>query len=299
MDSKTASPGSIKTVGIVAAIHRPDALEWARVFAGRLMSMGANLRLISGLGEHCEPGLDCGDQSFVAESDLIIVLGGDGTLLSVARCAGPIGTPILGLDVGSFGFLAKGEPGAAMNDIERLLAGDFAIERRMMLKLSVYDAEGRLTAEDNALNDAVVSGADGRRVVCLRMEVDGEQFGTYRADGLIVATPTGSTGYNLSAGGPIVDPRLSCIILTAVCPHTLCYRPMVLPDHVRVRIRVPEGGKHPGLVTATADGQERYEIERTGSVVIEKAPHTAGLVRLHDRPYFPYIVEKLMPGLAE
>lgn len=299
MDSTPAAGGRISTVGIVAATHRPEAVEWARVFAERLSEMGAQLRLIEQLGENNEFRHCCGDQAYVAASDLIIVLGGDGTLLSVARCAGPIGTPILGLDVGSFGFLAKGEPGAAIGELDRLLAGEFAIEPRMMLRLSIEDADGTRTAEDCALNDAVVSGADGRHVVCLRTEVDGEQFGTYRADGLIVATPTGSTGYNLSAGGPIVDPRMSCMVLTAVCPHTLCYRPMVLPDHVQVRVCVPEGGKHPGVVTATVDGQKSYVLERNSSAVIEMAPHVARLVRLHDRPYFPYIVSKLMPGLAE
>lgn len=299
MDSTSAPVGRIDTVGIVAAMHRPEAIEWARAFAGRLAEMGAQLRLIDELGDCRTAGCSCGDQAYVAASDLIIVLGGDGTLLSVARCAGPIGTPILGLDVGSFGFLAKGEPRAAIGELDRVLAGEFAIEARMMLKLSVQDAEGRIATEDCALNDVVVSGADGRHVVCLRTEVDGEQFGTYRADGLIVATPTGSTGYNLSAGGPIVDPRLSCIVLTAVCPHTLCYRPMVLPDHVQVRVSVPAGGKHPGVVAATVDGQKSYTIERDSSAIIEKAPHMARLVRLHDRPYFPYIVAKLMPGLAE
>jgi len=168
-----------------------------------------------------------------------------------------------------------------------------------MLQAAVQDARGNLTVEAAALNDVVISSSDRRRVVSLRTWVDGEAIATYGADGLIVATPTGSTAYNLSAGGPIVDPRLSCLILTAICPHTLCIRPLLLAASAEVRVSVPPDGKRPEQLLVTLDGQDNYAVAPDAVVTITQAPHRARLVRLTPDSYFTNLVDKLMPGLAD
>ncbi len=294
-----ASGHNIATIGIIAAAHKPEAVRWAGLFAQRLAELGIAVKLAEALAPHCSGEYSFGDRAFLAESDLIIVLGGDGTLLSMARCAGPAGTPLVGLDVGSFGFLAKHSPEAALKNLEAVISGDLCIDERMMLQATVQHADGSIAAEDSALNEVVIASSDGRRVVSLQTWVDGEAIGTYCADGVMVATPTGSTGYNLSAGGPIIDPRMSCMVLTAICPHTLCSRPLLLPDSVEVRIGVPADGKRPGQILATVDGQESYVVGADCTVAITKATHRARLVRLRPESYFTNLVDKLMPGLAE
>jgi len=288
----------ISRVGVIAATHRPEALHWAVQYTRRLRELGVEVRVSEQLRGHCGEEFAYGDKQFLADTDLVIVLGGDGTLLSMARCAGPVGTPMLGLDVGSFGFLAADAPDVTIEQLERVLTGDYMTESRQMLALSLENAAGEVIVEDSALNDVVISSRDGERMVSLQTEIDGELLGTYRADGLIVATPTGSTGYNLSAGGPVVEPNVSAIIVTAICPHTVSSRPIVLPDTVEVKVTVPRDERHTGPIRATMDGQETHAVALEWSVVVKRAAHEAHLVRLRRDFYFANLVEKLMPGLG-
>ena len=289
---------SIGSVGVIAATHRPEAVRWAVQYVRRLRELGVEVRLAEELSGECGGEFACGDKRFLAETDLVIVLGGDGTLLSMARSAGPAGTPMLGVDVGSFGFLAADAPDVTMAQLEQVLAGDCIIENRQMLALALEDAAGKVMVEDSALNDVVISSGEGERMVSLKTEFDGEVLGTYRADGLIVATPTGSTGYNLSAGGPVVEPNVAGIIVTAICPHTVSCRPIVLPDTAEIRISKARDDRHPSPICATVDGQETHAVGLDWVVTVRRAAHEARLVRLRQRSYFANLVEKLMPGLG-
>ncbi len=294
-----ASGSDIRTIGIVAAMHKPEAVRWAAVFAQRLAERGVTVKLDEALAEQCTGDYAFGGKDFIVDAELVLVLGGDGTLLSMARSAAPAGTALLGLDVGSFGFLAKDSPETTLEQLDRIIGRDFQIDERFMLQLTVRNGAGGVAAQDTALNDVVISTGDGRRVVSLQTWVNGDEIGTYRADGLIVSTPTGSTGYNLSAGGPIADAQMSCMILTPVCPHTLSSRPLVLPAAAEVKVCVPPDGKRPGAVMATVDGQEKHPVDADGCVVVTQAAHRARLVRLQPWSYYANLVDKLMPGLRE
>lgn len=290
---------TVSTIGIVAAKHRPDAMEWACVFATRFDELGLEVHLDEALAGVCGGHFAYESRAKLCDSDLVVVLGGDGTLLSVARIAGPSETLLMALDVGSLGFLAKARPEVIIDHLDEVVSGAFEIDERLMVQMTLVDAMGNIMAKDTALNDVVVSACDGRKVVSLRVKIDGEELGTYRSDGLIISTPTGSTGYTLSAGGPIVDTRISCLVLTAICPHTLSSRPLVLPEYAQIRIEVPADGKHPGQVYATVDGQVNHELCQECAVIVTAAPQKAKLVRLRQKSYIANLVDKLMPGMKD
>jgi NAD+ kinase len=223
--------------------------------------------------------------------DLLVTLGGDGTLLSVARHPSP-GVAILGIDIGTFGFLTACPPDAWEPLLVDALAGEAPIEARRMLNVDVV-VPGRPRRRIRIINDAVIGKSALSRIATIRVEVDGRPVSRYRGDGLIVATPTGSTAYNLSAGGPILMPTMPAIILTPICPHTLSLRPVVLPDHVTLGLAV-EGD--PSDVYLTMDGQEGFPIGSATRVRIARARETALLVRAHGSTFFDVLAKKLSFG---
>ena len=240
--------------------------------------------------------------------DLLVTLGGDGTLLSVARHPSP-GVAILGIDIGTFGFLTACPPDAWEPLLTAALAGTAHVESRRMLDLveniSAVSGEarrmlnvdvvepGRPRRRIRVVNDAVIGKSALSRIATIRVEVDGRPASRYRGDGLIVSTPTGSTAYNLSAGGPILAPTMPAIILTPICPHTLSLRPVVLPDHVTLDLAV-EGD--PSDVYLTLDGQEGFPIGSATRVRIARARETALLVRAHGSTFFDVLAKKLSFG---
>lgn len=223
--------------------------------------------------------------------DLLVTLGGDGTLLSVARHPSP-GVAILGIDIGTFGFLTACPPDAWEPILGDALAGTAPVEARRMLNVDVVEP-GRPRRRIRVVNDAVIGKSALSRIATIRVEVDGRPVSRYRGDGLIVSTPTGSTAYNLSAGGPILAPTMPAIILTPICPHTLSLRPVVLPDHVKLSLAV-EGD--PSDVYLTMDGQEGFPIGSATRVRIARARETALLVRAHGSTFFDVLAKKLSFG---
>jgi NAD+ kinase len=224
-------------------------------------------------------------------ADLIITLGGDGTLLSVARHPAP-GVPILGIDIGTLGFLTSCGPDEYEPVLEAALQGKAPVERRRLLSVTVID-EGRPPRRYRVVNDAVLAKSALSRIATIRVEVEGKVVSRYRGDGLIVSTPTGSTAYNLSAGGPILDPALPALILSPICPHTLTVRPLVLPDSVRLALVVEND---PTDVLLTLDGQEGYPVGSKTKVTIARAPETVSLVRAFGRTFFDVLAGKLSFG---
>jgi len=223
--------------------------------------------------------------------DAIVVLGGDGTLLSVARSVGDLGLPILGVNLGGLGFLTATTVDEMVPALEAFLAGRLVVEERMMLGARVRRGE-RCLAELFALNDVVVVKSAMSRIIDLSVAVDDEPATAYRADGLIVSTPTGSTAYSLSAGGPILVPTMDAVVLTPICSHTLTNRPIVLPADVRVAVTLLSQQD----VMATVDGQVGVALRQHDVVEVARAAARVRLVRLPQKSFFSVLRTKLKWG---
>lgn len=228
----------------------------------------------------------------VAGSDLVVVLGGDGTILSVARAIGKREVPILGVNLGGLGFLTEIALEELFPTLERVLKGEFAVSRRSTLSTCVLRGE-ELIASHEALNDVVITKTAPSRIVDLETLVNGEYVATFRADGLIVSTPTGSTAYCLSAGGPIIYPSLPAVIIIPICPHTLTNRPLVVPDSAVVEIVQGSAGEE---VHLTVDGQVDVALRHRDVVAVRRSERTIALIKSSKLNYFELLRTKLKWG---
>ena len=226
-----------------------------------------------------------------AQADFLIVLGGDGTLLSVARTVGELGVPILGVNVGDLGFLTATTLDEMLPALDTFLKGGMVIEERMMLAARVV-RNGALAGESLALNDAVIMKSAMSRIINLSVGVEGQDATRYRADGLIISTPTGSTAYCLSAGGPIVFPTMDAIILTPICAHTLTNRPIVLPGSHRVEVTLLSNQE----AMLTVDGQVGFGLRQHDVVTVSRAAPRIRLVRFPQKHFFSVLRTKLKWG---
>jgi NAD+ kinase len=284
---------SIKAIGLVVKRDRPQALAIARELSAWIAS-----RQLVALAETDLAGELKAEarsrEELARRADLVVVLGGDGTLLRIARLIGDRETPILGINLGALGFLAEATTDEAQASLERVLAGDYEADRRITLEATVTDraGAGKPGGAMRALNDVVINKRALSRMLELEVVANREPFCFYRADGLIVATPTGSTAYALSAGGPIVFPTLGVMVLAPICPHTLSNRPVVLPDsfEIEVRVRTADGGAAVAL-----DGQEMATLGAADRVKIRKGKSAVVLVR-SSHPYFEIWRDKLRWG---
>jgi len=278
----------IRAVGISAKPTAPVALQYAAKVIEDLRQRGIEVCLdfatADKLGDrgHCVVAKgDLGKQS-----DLLITFGGDGTLLSVARNA-PAGVPILGVNMGTLGFLTEVRVEEFPAMLEQVLAGNYTAEDRVAFDVSVDGRSFRV------LNDATINKSALARIIDIRVTVSGMFVSTFRADGLIVATPTGSTAYNLSAGGPIVYPTMGAIIITPICPHMLTNRPIVLPDNLDIEIGIATPDQQ---IFLTLDGQEGLPITERDHVRIRKSEQTVLLVQSPNKNYFDVLRAKLKWG---
>lgn len=232
-----------------------------------------------------------------AQVEAMLSLGGDGTFLRAARFAEGFLLPILGVNLGRLGFLTTGGPGELEATLERLAAGDYEHEDRIGLSAVVVDASERVRARWFALNDVVLHKGGYARVVSLSVSAGDEVVASYSADGVVVASPTGSTAYNLSLGGPVVFPTLECLIVTPVSAHTLAMRPLVLPGDAEVRIRAEPG---PEALLVTVDGQEGTSFRTDDTLVVRRAPRPVRIVRFPGASFFATMRRKLgWGGLLE
>jgi NAD+ kinase len=223
---------------------------------------------------------------------LVIVLGGDGTLLSAARAIGGRDVPIFAVNFGGLGFLTAITVDEIYAQLEHALHGDLHIGRRRMLRCELWRGEKVLVSHD-ALNDAVLSKAEIARMIDLEVNVDNKLMCVYKADGLIVATPTGSTAYSLSAGGPIVYPSVAAFCITPICPHTLTNRPVILPDESVIEV-INRG--EDSTTYLTIDGQVGELLEKGDRVVCRRSQHSISLIRPPDKLFFDVLREKLKWG---
>ena len=274
----------MKTVGLVAPASRTEAVNQARRAAALLQELGARVvtepELLPLL-----PGCDVLDAR--DRVDALVSLGGDGTLLRCAQYAAACDAPLLGINMGRLGFLAETEPEALEDALRLLLSGEYQTEERAMLAVRMPDGEDRI-----ALNDVVITRGGYARLITMRVLVDGEEVGSYHADGLIVATPTGSTGYSLSAGGPIISPRVDCTVITPVCAHSLQHRPVVVPGSAVISVRLHSDDEM--TASLQVDGQSCAMLQNGGAVDIRRAAHSVRLVRLKQERFFEVVHHKLI-----
>jgi NAD+ kinase len=226
-----------------------------------------------------------------AHADVLVVLGGDGTLLAAARLVErPV--PVLGVNFGSLGFLTEITMPELYPTLEGVLAGDYRYEERRMLR-AVVQQRGAADTTCDVLNDVVVTKAALSRIIELDVAVDGLFVSAFRADGLIVSSPTGSTAYNLAAGGPIIHPTLDAVVLTPICPHMLTNRPLVISDRSTIEVKLRAARE--GEAHATLDGQRGYKLRDGDAVTVTRSPRTIRLVKAH-RDYFEVLRTKLKWG---
>ncbi len=223
----------------------------------------------------------------IAKSDFCIAIGGDGTIMSLAKTAAISDKPVLGINFGRMGFIAGLEPQNA-DDIVKLTEAQFTIDRRMMLKVTVTSGENMRTLY--ALNDAVIARGALSRIIDLSVSLDDKIISHYRADGLLLSTPTGSTAYSLSAGGPVIDPTISCILLTPVCPHSLFSRSVLFADTARLTVQAENEANDE--VFLTVDGQDSVKIMRGDRIIIEKANVQAQLIKIKDKNFYQILSDK-------
>ena len=227
-------------------------------------------------------------EDLAAHVDVIAVFGGDGTFLYAARLAGDSGVPLLGINLGSLGFLAEVKLEEMHQAFERLLSGDYRVEERGHLEVRVFRQDVE-QAHYLALNDAVINKGALARIIDLEVWVNSELVTSTRADGLILSTPTGSTAYSISAGGPILYPTLGAFIITPICPHTLSNRPVVVTDTATVTVCLRHGTE----VMLTVDGQVGMPLIQGDCVRLRKSPSPVRLIQATDSTFFKLLSEKL------
>jgi NAD+ kinase len=233
-----------------------------------------------------------GASRFAAEADLIVVLGGDGTMISTARLVGDREVLVLGINYGSLGYLTDFRIEEMFPTLELIFSGEYEIDRRVMLDAEHWRGDQKL-AGGRVLNDVVINKAALARIIEIEVRLNDLYVNSFRADGLIVSTPTGSTAYNLSAGGPIVFPSMNAMVLTPICPFTLTNRPIVVPDRAEIELKLLN--ENEGVVL-TLDGQTGFPMEAHDSVVIRKSATTFNLVQPPNRNYFDVLRNKLKWG---
>jgi len=291
-DRKSGGRSELKSCGIITKRNKPEALSLARDIAGWLSARGVKVLVEKEVAEQIGHPDHIDRDGIPARADLLIVLGGDGTLLSVARFSGVESIPVLGINLGGLGFLTEISKEETFPVLEKIMAGDFETEQRLMLKATIL-RRGEIIGESTVLNDIVINKGVLARIIDMETHIDGAYLTTFKADGLILATPTGSTAYSLAAGGPIVYPSLNSIIVNPICPHTITNRPLVVPDTATVKIILKTADQN---VHITLDGQVGMPLQGGDVVEVHKAPGHIQLIRSPYKTYFELLRTKLRWG---
>jgi NAD+ kinase len=279
----------LKTIAIVARPKKDEATMLAREIISRYPGHTFLLQEFLAL-QLDRPFVS--DEVIASTAELVIVLGGDGTLIHAARMLKGRPVPILGVNLGSLGFMTEVPVVDAFDVIDQALAGKATIDSRMKLSCRVF-RDGVLVLEDEVLNDVVINKGVLARIANHEMWLDGAYVATYQADGMIFATPSGSTAYSLSAGGPIVHPAVDCVVVTPICPHSLTQRPVIVPGDQLMRVQLASDVSD---VYLTADGQSGLELKMNDRIEVQKAPHRVLLVRYDRLDYFSILRQKLRWG---
>lgn len=289
---------SIKRVGIVVKPHQPDALKTICGVVEWLAERG--IVLVGGPEierERIEHETGCAVEALDHEElagsvDLMLVLGGDGTMIATARMLGDTEVPVLGVNYGGLGYLAEFRVEELYTALESILDGNYRIDTRVMLRVELMRGDKEVT-RTRVLNDVVINKSALARIIEIETNLNQQFVNSFRADGLIVSTPTGSTAYNLSAGGPVIYPSMNAVVITPICPFTLSNRPLVVPDDavIELCLKTPKED-----VALTLDGQVGLPLEVEDRVIIRKSRTTFQLVQPMNRNYFEVLRDKLRWG---
>jgi NAD+ kinase len=279
----------VQTLALIAKKDKPEAAQLALQLQARYpqLTLLAERALAHALGW---PRVE--DRELARRADLAVVLGGDGTLIHAARLLGGRGVPILGVNLGSLGFMTEVPVDSVFEHLDEVLAGHFKIDSRMKLRCRLL-RDGKLVLEDEVLNDVVINKGALARIGDHHASIDGVYITTYKSDGVIVATPTGSTAYSLSAGGPIVHPSLDCMVLSPICSHALTDRSIVVPAERCVRLQL---GPNAADTYLTLDGQAGHSLQGGDILEVSRSPNRVNLVRNPHVAYFSILRQKLHWG---
>jgi NAD+ kinase len=289
---------SISRIGIVVKPHQPDALQTICEVTKWLAERG--LEVFSGPEverERIEHQTGCSvnevaNDQLASSVDLILVLGGDGTMIATARMMGDQEVPVLGVNFGGLGYLAEFRIEELYTGLESVLAENYRLDRRVMLSVELSRA-GEPITHNRVLNDVVINKSALARIIEIEAHLNGQFVNAFRADGLIISTPTGSTAYSLSAGGPVIFPSMNAVVITPICPFTLSNRPLVVPDDALIELRLKTAHED---VALTLDGQVGVPLNVDDKVVIRKSRTTFNLIQPSNRNYFDVLRDKLRWG---
>lgn len=283
----------MNSIGIVINLEKPEILKIARQIVSWLESNGKKVFVaVIGAANKDHSIANCSEHELSKNCECVIVLGGDGTLLHSARILAPSGIPLFGVNLGQLGFLTEIELPDLIPALESLISNRFQVEERMMIQATVQ-RDGKIINHFYCLNDAVITKGAFARLIRLKAFVNNDFVDTYPADGLIIATPTGSTAYSLSAGGPLVLPNLELMIVTPICPHTLSSRPLVIDRDSVVKVELQATQAE---VMLTIDGQSGLSLKPFDEVIIQKAPFNAKFIKLYQRGFYEILRKKLKEG---
>jgi len=289
---------AIKRIGVVFKPHQPDALETLCRLTVWLVEKGIQLVGVGEIAhEQIKDKTGCvveivKDEQLASSVDLILVLGGDGTMIAAARMIGDTEVPVIGVNYGGLGYLAEFPIEELFAALESILAGQYKLQKRVMLAVELWRGAELLT-HNRVLNDVVVNKSALARIIEIEAYLDNQFVNMFRADGLIVATPTGSTAYNLSAGGPVIYPSMNAVVITPICPFTLSNRPIVVPDDSKIDVLLMTEKED---VSLTLDGQVGFPLKAGDRIVIRKSRTTFNLVQPPNRNYFDVLRDKLKWG---
>ena len=282
----------IRTIGIVSKPEREDIPVLLRYIVEWAAQNDIRVKIDAPTADYLDRADGMDREGLPEECDLIVVLGGDGTLLSAARAVGPRQTPLLAVNLGGLGFMMTIGPDELPAALEGVARSAFKLDSRMVLEADL-ERDGKVVDRFFALNDIVVANSSVARLLHLEAYADGEFVCGYRSDGLIVSTPTGSTAYSLSAGGPVMAPDVAALTLTPICPHTLSNRAVVLPATAEVEVRILDGDKANFL---SIDGQVGLDLEQHDRLRLWRASHTVDIVQTNDVPFFDVLRSKMRWG---
>ncbi len=283
----------IKRVGIVAKPHKEGVKAMVKDLFDWLSSQGVEAMLNPKTAQlFGASAAQTADEELPGQVDMIIVLGGDGTLLSVARLIKEEKIPLLGVNLGGLGFLTEVSLSELYPTLKRIFKNDYSLDPRITLSSTLY-REGKRIVRHTVLNDVVINKSALARIIDLEVLVDRQFVALFKADGLIISTPTGSTAYNLAAGGPIIFPNMNALVLTPICPHSLSNRAIVIPDNAEVEIILKTQNED---VFLTLDGQVGLALQPEDRVVIKRGKNKIYLIQSPQKNYFAVLRDKLLWG---
>lgn len=281
----------MKNIGIITNVERDTNLTYTRLLVDSIVRHGGKAIMSSELATKSGVGMSCGDEDdMIANSELVVCLGGDGTFLKAARRIYHRELPILGINLGNLGFLTEVDRDNIDLAIEQLFSGEYEIEERMMLDTVIYRKD-EAPVKDIALNDVVIGRGAVSRIISIKAYINDVFVDTFPGDGLIISSPTGSTAYSLSAGGPIVEPDTNLLLITPICPHILYSRSFVTKFDSVVKAVIEDNYQFGAMVTT--DGQEGHTVGGGDVIEVKKSPYCTKFVKINPRNFFNILRTKI------